>query len=56
MIKIFSDSKISNLENKVNIFLEENKITRYELHYSTIVFASELRHSILIDYKEPHHI
>ncbi len=53
MIKLFSNTILSYLENDINAFIKNNKCEIISIHYSTLIFENELTHNILLYYKIP---
>ncbi len=53
MIKLFSNTILSYLENDINDFIKNNKCEIISIHYSTLIFENELTHNILLYYKIP---
>ena len=53
MIKFFSNTILSYLEDDVNAFITTNKCLVVSIHYNTLVVDGELLHNVLLHYTIP---
>ncbi len=53
MIKIFSNTILSYLENDVNTFIANTKCQIVSIHYNILMVDDELSHNILLHYTMP---
>lgn len=53
MIKLFSNTILSYLENDINSFIANNKCQIIHMQYTALIVDGELTHNILLYYKMP---
>lgn len=53
MVKIFSNTILSYLENDINTFIMNTKCEIISIHYTTLIYDDELTHNVLLYYTIP---
>ena len=50
MIKLFTNTILSYIENDVNTFIQHTHCEIISIHYTTLTYNDELTHNVLIYY------